>query len=70
MRWLAKPEPENADTRLRVGFLLFPRCIDGEWRWLERAAWTQRFRWEHHPECGHLAYWDDVAWALLPQDRR
>lgn len=28
-------------TRIRERFLLFPKCIDGEWRWLEHAVWCE-----------------------------
>ena len=38
MRWA---EREPFDRRVRRGFLLFPRCINGEWRWLEMAEWRQ-----------------------------
>jgi hypothetical protein len=37
--------------------LFFPRCIGGEWRWLERATWEQEF---------YVSYagagWENVRW--------
>lgn len=27
--------------RIRRAFLLFPKCLDGEWRWLEWATWEE-----------------------------
>lgn len=42
MRW-DWSKPRNGATRSRDGFLLLPRCIEGEWRWLERADWIERY---------------------------
>jgi len=30
------------DTRIRTGFLFFPKTIKGVTRWLETATWEQR----------------------------
>ena len=42
MRWKAKKEPQPGGERVLRKFLLFPRCIKGEWRWLEWAGIHQR----------------------------
>jgi hypothetical protein len=34
-------EPERGDTRVREGFLMLPKLIGNELRWLERAAWVE-----------------------------
>lgn len=36
-------EPSLGALRHRTGFLIFPRTIGRETRWLERAQWTQRY---------------------------
>ena len=58
MRWRS---PVFGDVRVRAGFLVFPRCIGGEWRWLEYARWLQRY----DRSCGwHSWRWvkgDDVS---------
>lgn len=52
MRWNAKPQPNDGDTRIRSKFLLFPKVIKGEWRWLELASYKQKYAW----------YWDGGIW--------
>ncbi len=60
MKWTQKPEPRLGDHRHRSGFLLFPKCIDNEWRWWERAEWTEQFIgfWS-------VRTWGPVAWGHL-----
>ena len=41
MKWKCKLEPEIGDTRILIKFLIFPKCVDGEWRWLETASILQ-----------------------------
>jgi len=43
MKWKATPTPKHRDLRTVVRFLWWPRCFDGEWRWLERARIRQVF---------------------------
>ncbi len=38
MKWRAK---QFGDTRCKTRFLLFPKCIEGEWRWLVVATWHE-----------------------------
>jgi hypothetical protein len=40
MRWT---DPKEGDTRVRSGFLFFPKTINGEERWLEWARWEERY---------------------------
>jgi hypothetical protein len=42
MRW-ARKTYYSGDIRVRSGFLLIPKCIRSEWRWLERAEWSEEF---------------------------
>ncbi len=56
MRWF---RPKENTYRTRKGFLLFPKTLDGETRWLEYTQWIQRFvNWPYY---GDL--WVDWAWA-------
>ena len=44
MRWKHKPKRATRVGDIRVKsnvFLLLPRLISGEWRWLERASYKQ-----------------------------
>jgi hypothetical protein len=55
MRWEQKTYAYG-ETRMRCGFLFLPKCIQWEWRWLERAVWTEQFI---GGECG----WGDFEWV-------
>lgn len=47
MRWISKI-PKCGQTRIIKRFLLFPRLVNHEWRWLEIAYILQEwcFGWE------------------------
>lgn len=51
MRW---SQPKHWDNRYKSGFLLWPKCIDGECRWLESAVWQEKY--EKHSSPGWSAY--------------
>lgn len=57
MKWKDKPE---AKEKIRWGFLLFPKLINGEWRWLCFARWKSV---EHGDGGGFMGpYWSDDEW--------
>jgi len=45
MRWSKKKKIKAGlhEMKKKSGFLWWPKCIDHEWRWLERAQWRIRF---------------------------
>lgn len=47
MRWRKKTKedktPQPDESRVISIFLIFPTCINDEWRWLERARIRQRY---------------------------
>jgi len=43
MKWIAKKELEIGDKRLRHKFLLFPKNINNEVRWLEKVNYLQKY---------------------------
>lgn len=53
MRWR---EPQNGAERTRTAFLLWPREIRGEWRWLETATWVEEWM-------GDGFWWVDRRWV-------
>lgn len=59
MRWKTKPEPQILDTRIKEHFLFFPKEINNEWRWLEKAKYKQCYGWWNG-----LCYkgWIDKEW--------
>lgn len=50
MRW---NKPKLGDGRIVKGFLWFPKEINNEVRWLEKAEWKQVY---------FLGYWNDREW--------
>ena len=70
-RWPKRPArkvPNLGDTRIVCKFLLWPHCLDDEWRWLGRERITQQCvrRWSHDPEgLSSFQYngWIDRHWA-------
>lgn len=51
---------EEGSTRTKRAFLVFPKEINYEVRWLEWAEWTQR---EYHNVYSGSWFWTDVAWV-------
>lgn len=60
MRWKEKSEPQWLDTRIKEHFLFFPKKINMEWRWLEKAKYKQYYGewWDG----GHCEGWIDKEW--------
>jgi hypothetical protein len=63
--------PKEGDLRVRRGFLLNRKTIDGEERWLEWASWTEEYK--HHPRWpgdkeGYV-YWTLIAWGSWTKTR-
>ena len=46
-------------------FLLFPKCINGEFRWLEKATWTRKATYDYSTWvfCGRIYYWENIEWT-------
>lgn len=45
MKWKSKHKerPKHKDIRIRKKFLLLPKKINGHYKWLETAEWTEEF---------------------------
>ena len=49
---------KRGETRVKSGFLLFPKWINHQWRWLEYAKWEQRW------SSGLFHYeWWNIKWV-------
>jgi hypothetical protein len=61
MRWKTpkKTLPNYGDKREVTKFLLFPKCMGEEWRWLEKATWTQQYQIFHYEDY-RLGRWVDM----------
>ena len=60
---MRKKHPEVNDVRTVKRFLLFPKRIDYETRWLEVASWEEKltlYLYPHHSHGG--VFWDAVRW--------
>ena len=56
-------QPIHGETRIRSGFLLLPKRIGRETRWLEFARWEQTYMFEA-PALFWLgaSHWQDTRW--------
>ena len=66
MKWKVKQPPVWGDTRIIKRFLLSPKTLRGECRWLEIAYIRQSYN--RHVETSGLANyyvyrWTDIRWA-------
>jgi hypothetical protein len=59
-----KIQPKEGDIRIVEKFLLFPRIINKELRWLERAKIKQRYEDEPWPDSRAVAQmWVNKEWV-------
>jgi len=64
MRWQAKKKREVGDIKEEELFLIFPLCINGEWRWMETA--TLRYEcveYVDYDTCSGYLRWELKEWA-------
>ena len=61
MRWKTKSEPQWLDTQIKEHFLFFPKKINNEWRWLEKAKYKQCYE-EGWDDGIYYADWIDKEW--------
>lgn len=57
------PRDVCAPSRRRRRFLLLPKCVAGEWRWLERAAWVEHYVCDWYAGADPLPSWVAVRWV-------
>ena len=63
MRFKNKPQPSNGDTRIKTKFLLFPKKIKGETRWLEKTSWQEEcLKYYSALWSDYVVRWDEVNW--------
>jgi len=61
MKWEAKKELCIGDARIKKRFLLFPKSINGEVRWFEKATYTQKYETVYSEGCVWYA-WVNTEW--------
>jgi hypothetical protein len=62
IRWKQQTAPELGDERTVTRFLLFPKCLGDEWRWLGREQIVQVYS-EFYGPGGYVSGWYSVRWA-------
>ena len=62
MRIKMKQKPTLGNIETVTKFLLFPKCINREWRWLERASYKRE--WDAVPVGGRncIHTWVNLEW--------
>ena len=54
---------KEGDERVKETFLFFPKCIDNQIRWLEKAKIKQSIHYMFDPTCGASWWeWRDLEW--------
>lgn len=57
MKWKVKV-PKHGERRIRSKFLIFPKLIDGDCRWLERSYYIEEY------EISNVMF-QDCAWKPI-----
>jgi hypothetical protein len=61
MKWKDK-ESKLGTIRIVTRYCIFPRCINGECRWLQKSRILQKYS----KQCGgydaDIYYWEDLRW--------
>ena len=62
MRWNLKEDPQVGDYRTVRRFLILPKCLDNQIRWLEWANITQCY-WYSNVRGGTITTWQSEHWS-------
>jgi hypothetical protein len=65
MRWKYYKPPETGDIRFQEKFLLLPKSINNETRWLEKAKYSQVYKkcyFYYNGELMSSYNWKDDEW--------
>lgn len=66
MRWKSYWNATEGDIRYKEKFLLFPKIINDEGRWLEKVKYKQEYSkhyfWNGREECYNYQ-WIDTEWV-------
>ncbi|QIW89853.1 hypothetical protein PQE71_gp171 [Bacillus phage Izhevsk] len=63
MRWKSGKPKHRYQERHKTKFLWFPKKLEHEWRWLEKATYLQSVDVEYLAYgSGHKLVWCDVKW--------
>jgi len=60
MRWI---KPEIGSTRIVKKFLIFPKTINEDTRWLETVYYRQAYVYDTRACQGDNLWWADMEWV-------
>lgn len=63
MRWGTKQIPSHGQPRIVTKFLIFPKCIGAEWRWLETTTWIEI--WHAAQNIYDISEWQATRWGSV-----
>jgi hypothetical protein len=70
MRWNKKLPLQENNIRTKKKFLLFPKCINDKYRWLEIVEYKQKYirHTSYEYVCGQAMpfdnyFWENVCWV-------
>lgn len=59
MKWHNAPILEDGELIVTT-FLFFPKCINGEWRWLEKVIYKTYRNWNYYTDS---YFFTDIEWC-------
>lgn len=62
MKFNHKPEPNLLDTRVKTKFLLLPKRIENQTRWLEKASYVQEYQRTYVGNSEYIYLWVTTNW--------
>ncbi|UUV46224.1 hypothetical protein [Bacillus phage vB_BanS-Thrax2] len=68
MRWESNKPQYYGEARHKTKFLLFPKKLGNEWRWLETATFLQTVDVAYNLG-DRILFWKDVRWIDEPQKK-
>ena len=63
MKIKLKPEPKVGDTIIVSKFLWFPKSINREWRWLEKASYKRKYDAVPVSDRSCIHTWVNIEWV-------
>jgi len=62
MKWKRKPKNNGTNLRRKKRFLFWPKCINDEWRWWEKAEWMEKYISFVSGNGSKIKYWESDFW--------
>ncbi|UUV46739.1 hypothetical protein [Bacillus phage vB_BanS-Thrax4] len=63
MRWKSGKPQYRGQKRTINKFLLLPKKIKDEWRWLEKVTYIEEVQSYYNPYGSDSLYWERIKWV-------